>query len=90
MVNVRYSSRFKKDMKTCQKRGYDMNIMEETLETLRTPAALSEKNYDHMLTGNYIGYHECHLSSDWLLIYRYVNNELYLYRTGTHSDLFGK
>ena len=51
---------------------------------------LEAKYKDHALTGNYKGYRECHIQPDWLLIYQYDNNELYLYlaRTGTHSDLF--
>lgn len=56
---------------------------------LRIPAALPPKNTDHNLTGNYIGYRECHIESDWLLIYRQSEMELFLYRTGTHADLFG-
>jgi len=47
------------------------------------------KYRDHALKGNYIGRRECHISSDWLLIYRVDGNELYLDRTGTHADLFG-
>ena len=40
--------------------------------------------------GNYEGYRECHITPDWLLIYK-IENEiltLTLTRTGTHSDLF--
>lgn len=46
-------------------------------------------NYkDHALTGNWIGHRECHIQSDWLLIYRIENGVLVLTltRTGTHSD----
>ena len=51
---------------------------------------LPEKNKDHALTGNYIGFRECHIQSDWILIYAVSNTELILTasRTGTHSDLF--
>lgn len=90
MIDVRYSTKFKKDMKICQKRGYDMGLIKAAISTLRVPAALPEKNRDHALTGNYIGFHECHLLPDWLLVYQYNEQELYLYRTGTRADLFGK
>ncbi|MCD8105229.1 MAG: type II toxin-antitoxin system YafQ family toxin [Lachnospiraceae bacterium] len=90
MIDVRYSTKFKKDMKTCQKRGYDMALIKAAISTLRVPAPLPDKNRDHALTGNYIGFHECHLLPDWLLVYQYNEQELYLYRTGTHADLFGK
>lgn len=90
MLDVRYSTKFKKDMKSCQKRSYDMQLISEAIAILRIPEPLPDKNRDHALTGNYVGFHECHLLPDWLLIYRYNENELYLYRTGTHADLFGK
>jgi mRNA interferase YafQ len=31
---------------------------------------------------------ECHIGFDWLLIYQVDREEVRLYRTGTHSDLF--
>lgn len=90
MLNVRYSSAFKKDFKTCVKRGYKMPLLQTVIDTLRIPAALPEKNKDHQLTGNFSGCRECHIEPDWLLIYKQSDDELQLFRTGTHSDLFGK
>ena len=90
MLNVRYSTAFKKDFKACIKRGYKMPLLQAAIDTLRIPAALPEKNKDHTLTGNYSGYRECHIEPDWLLIYKQTSDELQLFRTGTHSDLFGK
>lgn len=88
MLDVRYSTRFKKDFKTCVKGRYNMALLQQVIDTLRIPASLPQKNVDHNLSGDYIGYRECHISPDWLLIYRQEGNELLLYRTGTHSDLF--
>ena len=88
MLDVRYSTRFKKDFKTCVKRRYNMALLQQVIDTLRIPASLPQKNVDHNLSGDYIGYRECHILPDWLLIYRQEGNELLLYRTGTHSDLF--
>ena len=90
MLDVRYSSKFKKDFKTCVKRGYKMELLQTAIDTLRIPALLPPKNKDHQLTGNYAGYRECHIEPDWLLIYRQTEDELRIDRTGTHSDLFGK
>lgn len=90
MLDVRYSSIFKKDFKTCQERGYKLELLQAAIETLRIPAALPEKNKDHQLTGNYSGYRECHIEPDWLLVYKQTADELQLFRTGTHSDLFKK
>ena len=87
MLDVKYSSRFKKDFKTCTKRGYDLRKLQTVINTLRIPSLLPDGNRDHQLTGDHKAYRECHISSDWLLIYD--GDVLVLYRTGTHADLFG-
>ena len=90
MLNVRYSTKFKKDFKLAQKRGLPMHELKKIIETLASEKALEPKHRDHALSGNYAMFRECHILPDWLLIYRIDNNELELlaYRTGTHSDLF--
>ncbi len=88
MLNVIYSGRFKKDYKRCQRRGLDISLLKSVVATLSIPAALPQKNQDHELKGNYKGRRECHIAPDWLLIYEFDGNDLYLDRTGTHSDLF--
>ena len=88
MLDVRYSTKFKKDFKTCVKRHYKMELLQQAIDILRIPDTLPPKNRDYNLSGNYSKYRECHIEPDWLLIYRQENNELLLYRTGTHADLF--
>ena len=90
MLTIRYSARFKKDYKTIKKRGYDTRLLEEVLDILSIEQLLPPKYKDHALHGDYIGHRECHITPDWLLIYKVKNNELILEltRTGTHSDLF--
>lgn len=61
MLDVRYSTQFKKDFKTCAKRGYKMTLLQEAIDTLRIPAPLPATNRDHKLSGNYSGYKECHI-----------------------------
>jgi mRNA interferase YafQ len=90
MLDVRYSTRFKKDFKTCVKRGCQMGRLQQVIDTLRIPDTLPPKNSDHNLSGNYLGYRECHIEPDWLLIYRLDESELLLHRTGSHADLFSK
>ncbi len=89
MLDVRYSTRFKKDFKTCIKRGYKMALLQQVIDTLRIPAPLPAKNREHNLSGNFSGYKECHIAPDWLLTYKQSDTELLLDRTGTHADLFG-
>lgn len=90
MLKIKYSGKIKKDMKTCQKRGYNFVLFENVVDKLLIPEQLDIKNKDHDLKGNYIGYRECHISPDWLLVYRQIDGYLELYRTGTHSDLFNE
>lgn len=89
MLDLRFGSQFKRDRRLCIKRGYNMSLLEAVVDTLRIPAQLQPRNKEHALTGNWAGYKECHVSPDWLLIYRVEGNELRLARTGTHADLFG-
>ena len=84
------TSMFKKDLKLAKRRGYDLSLLSNVVDTLAMGRPLAEKYKDHSLLGNYKGCRECHITSDWILIYEIANNELILYltRTGTHSDLF--
>ena len=89
---VKFTTQFKKDYKLAMKRGLKMNFLEDIVEKLSMGEVLPDKNKDHALTGNWIGFRECHIQPDWLLVYRMENDVLVLTlsRTGTHSDLFGK
>ncbi len=91
-LNIVLSNQFKKDLKTAVKRGYDIGLLETVVNTLAAQKPLPEKHRDHALTGDYIGFRECHILPDWLLIYRIDGDDLILFlsRTGTHSDLFKK
>ena len=87
---LKTTTKFKKDLKRCKKRGYNMGLLESVIDTLQKGEELDEKYLAHPLHGNYEGFNECHIQSDWLLIYAKEENELILVasRTGTHSDLF--
>ena len=84
MLTIRQTSKFKKDFRTAMRRGCDPVVFEYVVNEL------AEKYHDHQLSGNYIGFRECHLAPDWLLIYVIDKGQLVLTlsRTGTHSDLF--
>lgn len=87
---IRPTSRFQKDLKRIAKRGYDTELLSAVIKKLANGEPLEQKHHDHMLTENYIGCRECHITPDWLLIYEISDDTLLLYltRTGTHSDLF--
>lgn len=86
---VKYSTRFSKDVQRLQRRGYDISLLIDVVNKLSHNIKLEAKNKDHPLKGNWIGYRECHITPDWLLIYKVDKNKLILYmtRTGSHSDL---
>lgn len=84
------TSKFKQDLKTANKRGYDLSLLQDVLEILASGEPLPEKYRDHNLLGKYKDCRECHITPDWLLIYEISESQmiLYLTRTGSHSDLF--
>ncbi len=90
MYEIKQSGRFKRDLKLIIKRGYNIQLLEVVVNQLSTGEPLNEKYRDHSLTGGYSGFRECHITPDWLLIYKIQKGELFLLlsRTGTHSDLF--
>lgn len=90
MLDIRYSNKFKKDFKTIMKRGYNPQLLQDVLDILCSEQPLPPKYKDHNLSGNYAGHRECHITPDWLLIYKVEQDilTLTLTRTGTHSDLF--
>lgn len=88
--NIRPTTKFQKDLKRLQRRGYDLSLLTDIIKKLAEGETLPEKNKDHNLSGDYSGCRECHIMPDWLLIYEVADEDLFLYltRTGTHSDLF--
>ncbi|MED9969762.1 MAG: type II toxin-antitoxin system YafQ family toxin [Ruminococcus sp.] len=87
---IKPTSRFQKDLKRIQKRGYQIKLIQEVVRKLSDGELLEPKYKDHPLSGDYSGCRECHITPDWLLIYEMYEDNLILYltRTGTHSDLF--
>lgn len=92
MLNIKYYKSFKKDYKAAIKRGCKAEEIVEVITLLSNQTPLPLKYRDHALnnTKQYKNVRECHIGSDWLLIYKIKQNELILelIRTGSHSDLF--
>ena len=90
MLSIIPSNQFKKDLKLAKKRGLNLELLSVIVNTLAAQQPLDIKYHDHKLTGNYRDFRECHIVPDWLLVYRTDDDqlELFLFRTGTHSDLF--
>ncbi|MDP3149389.1 MAG: type II toxin-antitoxin system YafQ family toxin [Ignavibacteria bacterium] len=83
-----YSSQFKKDFKKIQSQGKDIHLLETIVEILLKNQPLEPKYRDHKLAGKWQNHRDCHIKPDWLLIYRLIDDALYLERTGSHSELF--
>ena len=87
---VKLTNQFKKDLKLAKKQGKDADKLFAVVEKLANGESLEEKYRDHDLSGNYQGCRECHIESDWLLIYEIFDDVLVLLlnRIGSHSELF--
>lgn len=89
---IKYSKNFKKQLKKVIKQGKNIDKLLNVVEILSKGEVLDIKYKDHILIDNkyYRNCRECHIEPDWLLVYKYNNDELILYlvETGSHSDLF--
>ena len=87
------SARYKSTRKLAEKRGLDMDVLDWGIDQLTRDIPLPSSWKDHQLKGNLKRFRECHIggSGDWLLVYekRETDMILYLYGTGSHSDLLG-
>jgi len=90
MKTFRLTSAYKKDLRRVTRRGHDLSLLADVLNTLRADRHLPTARRDHPLKGEWKGWRECHIQPDWLLIYRTTDTEVLLVRTGTHADLFSK
>ena len=91
MYQVVYTNRFKKAFKKCRKRGLNPEILEKVIDLLRTTGTVPLEYRPHKLNAEFGYAWECHIESDWLLIWEQNDEELtlLLVDTGTHSDIFG-
>lgn len=89
MRSIRRDTQFKRDVKRMVKRCKDVNKLKNIINSLANAEELPPENKDRQLKGTLKDCRECHIESDWLLVYRIEGSELCLIRTGTHSDLFG-
>jgi mRNA interferase YafQ len=87
-MKVSQTNQFKKDIKRLQKRGKNIVKLKSVIDLLIAKQPLPPKNRDYPSMGNRAGHRDCHIEPDWLLIYKLLEDEIRLERTGTHSDLF--
>ena len=89
---IDFTKVLKKQFKKIIKQGKDINKFLYVVEKLANKEILESKYKNHSLNNckDYYNCEECHIEPDWLLIYRYQNDELILLlvATGSHSELF--
>jgi len=90
MVIPVYTRQFEKDLKRMLRRGKKPEKIKMIVRSLVAEEPLDPLHRDHKLIGNWQGRRECHIESDWLLIYKTEKGRIIFERTGTHSDLFRK
>jgi mRNA interferase YafQ len=81
-------AQFRRDVKLALKCGKDPAKLREVILLLLERKPLPPPYRDHPLAGEWKHYRDCHIEPDWILIYKIDGDDLYLVRTGTHSDLF--
>jgi mRNA interferase YafQ len=90
MLTPVFTRQFDKDVKRMQRRAKNLEKLKIIIRSLIAEESLDPISRDHKLIGNWKGRRECHIESNWLLIYKIEENRIIFERTGTHSDLFRK
>ncbi len=91
MRMIERSTIFKRDYKREMKGRYRLQLNEDlktVLGKMMDDLPLPPRYHDHNLSGDWIGYRECHIKPDLLLIYRKTaDGILRLARLGSHGLL---
>jgi mRNA interferase YafQ len=90
MLNQRFTGLFKNDRKLMRKRGLDIGKLTDVMAIIVNEQPLPPERKNHPLHGKWKGMLECHIQSDWVLIYEIdlATHVVTFHRTGSHSDLF--
>lgn len=89
MLTPLKTTQYERDIRRMTKRGKKLDELDKIIGMLAREETLPEQYRDHPLKGKWLGFRECHIEPDWLLVY-FINGRklmLVLARTGSHSDL---
>ena len=91
MAKYKYltTTQFRKDVKLCVKQGRQLDLLGKAIELLLNEGRLPAEYRPHKLSGTLSGLWECHIQSDWILIWDQNDTELTMLmtRTGSHSQV---
>ena len=88
MYRPMYTRQFEKDVKRLRKRNKNLDKLRIVIRSLIVGERIDPIHRDHKVLGDYEGRRECHIESDWLLIYKVDGDSIIFERSGSHSDLF--
>lgn len=88
MLQVSYTSRFKRDFKSYQNNPIVRDAFRNVVDLLMNEMSLPVRNKDHPLKGDKQDCRECHICPDVLMIYTIQDETLVLIRIGSHANLF--
>lgn len=89
MKTLHPTTQYKKDYKRFRNNPTKLEKLRNILNMLQSETPIPAENHPHMLTGNYSGFMECHIESDFLLIWFDPDtDQIDLVRLGSHSELF--
>jgi mRNA interferase YafQ len=90
---IERSTRFKRDYKRELKGRHRVTLDADLLAiltTLASDATPDTRHQDHALSGDWVGFRDCHIRPDLVLIYAKPDEDtLSLARLGSHSEVFG-
>jgi mRNA interferase YafQ len=88
LKNLIRGAQLRRDVKLAEKRGRNMTKLREVILLLAGGQTLPPRHCDHPRGGEGEQYRDCRIEPDWLMICRVEAENLYLVRTGSHSQLF--
>ncbi len=89
MREIVKTTRYKRDFKKLQKRGFNPDPLAVAVSCLSLGLPLPPQFLDHPLKGEWKPSRECHLAFDLVLVYEIIGDKVYLQRIGTHAEVLG-
>ena len=87
-LEFRTTTAFERDIRRVNKQGKNVDKLEGIVNLLQEQQPLPPRCRPHPLRGSWAGHWDCHIESDWLLLYKVTDRALILVRTGSHAELF--
>ena len=89
MMTLKLTGQFKKDLKKYKHATDLLEELEKVLKELQRNGVVSKEHNPHPLIGNYKDCMECHVKSDFLLLwFDKTKPVIKLLRLGSHSELY--